>query len=210
MRSPIICAALLSGSLLLAGCASRSLSEHQCLAGDWQTVGERDGAQGLPATHVLVHQNACGRHQIVPDSTAYRQGWARGVKRFCTEDNGYQLGLSGRANPNICPDTLARAHQQAYFDGRELYLARAEVRRLEAEIERMETRRGKIDTEILASAAAQADPVLSPTDRLALIERTRTLLAERETLDTELPVLRSALDSAYDELDAIEQSVALR
>lgn len=210
MRSQTACVALLCGSVLLSGCASRSLSEHQCLAGDWQTVGERDGAHGLPATHVLVHQNACGRHQIVPDSGAYREGWARGVRRFCTADNGYQLGLSGRANPSVCPDSLMTAHQQAYFDGRELYLARAEVRRLEAQIDRMETRRGKIDTEILASAAAQADPSLSPTDRLALVERTRTLLAERESLDAELPVLRRALDSAYDELDDIEQAVALR
>ena len=45
---------------LLSGCAT--LSESQCAANDWQTVGYSDGARGQDSSRLLNHQNACMKH----------------------------------------------------------------------------------------------------------------------------------------------------
>ena len=51
----------------LAGCSSNSVSESQCIAGDWQTIGYRDGANGNRSTQLLAHQDACVKHGVIPD-----------------------------------------------------------------------------------------------------------------------------------------------
>ncbi len=53
---------LILTTLVLTGCANRSLSAHQCHAGDWYTVGQHDGQQGADTSRLLAHQDACGRH----------------------------------------------------------------------------------------------------------------------------------------------------
>ena len=43
--------------LTVAGCSGNpSVTESQCIAGDWQTVGYRDGVNGLRSTQLLQHQ----------------------------------------------------------------------------------------------------------------------------------------------------------
>ena len=54
--------------LVLSGCAAKpSVSEYQCMAGDWQSIGYRDGSQGLARSQVLKHAEACGEYGVVPD-----------------------------------------------------------------------------------------------------------------------------------------------
>ena len=201
---------LISMVFLVAGCASRSLSEHQCIAGDWYTVGERDGLAGASQTRVLDHQNACGRYDVVPDTASYRQGWEAGIERYCTADNGYQQGVSGRGYAGSCPPALDLAFRTAWEDGRSLYLARSAVRKLERQLQQTEERLESIDTELLGTAVAQAQPDLSEEERLALLDKTRQLLEERDRLERALPQLAADLDAAYADLELLEPSIADR
>ena len=41
----------------LAGCAS--LSQHQCLQGDWYSIGVGDGQRGMPVDRLDQHTRAC-------------------------------------------------------------------------------------------------------------------------------------------------------
>ena len=91
-RSVIQTIALLAIALL-AGCAT--LSESQCAANDWQTVGYSDGVSGQDSSRLLKHQNACMKHGVTPDRMAYLVGWEEGVVRYCTPDNGFQQGQRG-------------------------------------------------------------------------------------------------------------------
>ena len=51
---------LISTLALLGGCASGgSVSENQCIASDWQTLGYRDGVAGYRSSRLLKHQDAC-------------------------------------------------------------------------------------------------------------------------------------------------------
>lgn len=196
--------------LLAGGCANRSLSQHQCAAGDWQTVGYSDALQGYAQSRILTHQNACGRHQVIPDSTAYRAGWKEGIAEYCTAENGYDRGLAGHAYPTVCPAPHRAQYRAAYDNGRELFLARHEVQRLEQLIHRNERRIDTIGNQLIDSAAAQIDPTLTPKERVDLLTRTKSLLDERDRLQAELPDLNRALDFAIADLDELEQQIAAR
>ncbi len=111
MRQFIVfsCLGVLSG---LAGCAT--LSESQCVAGDWQTVGYRDGMNGIHHSRLLKHQNACVKHGITPDRTAYMDGWNDGGVRYCQPENGFAAGERRSAYSNVCPQTMQGTFYAAY------------------------------------------------------------------------------------------------
>ena len=157
-------------SLLVTGCAS--LSESQCVAGDWETVGYRDGLAGRQSTQLLSHQNACVKHGAVPDREAYLAGWEDGVRQHCQPGNGFNSGEAGRSYPNVCPDDLQDAYYVAYQEGRRLYLAKTEIDGLNRQIAQKEQRLEKLAAEI---ASAEAELIADGTDavqRVRLLDRT--------------------------------------
>lgn len=85
----------------LAGCAS--LSESQCVAGDWAGIGFRDGAAGRPETQIVRHAEACAGVGVQPDAVAWRAGREQGLRRYCTPDNAYEVGRRGEALRDVCP-----------------------------------------------------------------------------------------------------------
>lgn len=193
--------------VFLWGCGSKpSLSEYQCSAGDWYTVGESDGLKGYSQSRLLAHQNACGPQGVVPDSTAYRQGWTQGIAQFCEPQKGYQQGVAGHSMSKACPQPHQASFAQAYDEGRRLYVARYEVRQLENAIAQTEKRIDGINTEVIQLASAQLADGLSPQDRIGLAASTRELLAEQQRLRRDLPGMQRDLDEAYGHLAFVETS----
>ncbi len=189
----------------LAGCASDSVSESQCIAGDWQTVGYRDGANGYRSTQLLEHQNACVKHGVIPDRASYMIGWEKGVREYCEANNGYDVGVSGYGHNNVCPDDQREAFLAAYHDGRQLYLARSEVNDLEQAISQREYRLDEIKTELVSSATQQFDPTLTPAARVDLLALTERLAEEQGRINAELPQMRRELAFKTQQLAALEQ-----
>ncbi len=81
--------ALVFVSLFVGGCAT--LSESQCIASDWQSIGYNDGAAGRTSSQLLKHQNACVKHGVVPDREIYLAGWHQGVEVYASS-----LGAMGQ------------------------------------------------------------------------------------------------------------------
>ena len=210
IRSTCRLAALSVVSLLSWGCASHSLSEHQCLAGDWQTVGFNDGANGVDHTALLRHQEACGRFQVVPDRVTYLAGWNEGIARYCTADNGFAIGRAGQSLRRVCPESMSADFQLAYDDGRAIFDAERRVRQLERSINDAEARLLEIDDDVLAVAAAQIDPNLTADERAALFVEIKSLQEERERIETDLPILLAELDDARLAFEAVERGLASR
>src|SRR5262245_48729919 len=150
----------------LCGCRSASVTQSQCLAGDWETVGYRDGANGYRSTELLEHQNACVKYGVIPDRTSYMAGWERGVREYCDATNGFAVGARGEGYANVCPDDQREPFLNAYHDGRQLYLARVEVSNLEQAISEHEYRIEQIRAGIVSSATQQLDPTLTPAARV--------------------------------------------
>lgn len=196
-----------AGLALLWGCGSKpSLSEYQCTAGDWYTVGETDGRNGYGKSRLLAHQNACGPQGIVPDSAAYREGWSQGIAQFCEPQRGFQQGVSGHSMSKTCPQRLQVSFAQAYAEGRRLYEARSEVSHLENAIAKAEQRIDRINTEMIQLATAQLADGLSPADRVNLATSTQELLSEQQRVRRDLPKMRRDLDDARGHLAAVEST----
>ena len=94
---------LLLGLIFLGSCAS--ISEKTCRAGEWRTVGLKDGEKGKTLEQLIEYQNDCGEYGIQPDKHQYKIGLTQGYLTFC-EKKGYSLGKKGdnRSIPILCRD----------------------------------------------------------------------------------------------------------
>ena len=122
--------------LLLQGCAT--LDKDQCQVADWRLIGYQDGVLGKPASTIGKYRKDCAKHAVVPDLDAWQAGRAQGLEEYCKPDNAFRLGRSGHAFPVVCPDPATATLRAAYEDGRDIYLARSEVKDTHAQIHRRE------------------------------------------------------------------------
>ena len=194
---------------LAVGChKSGSVSENQCRAGDWETLGYRDGVHGLRSTRLLAHQDACGEFGAVPDRETYLRGWRAGIAEFCQEDNGFVQGERGAGYANVCPERVERAFLRGYNAGRELFEARRACARVEGAIAELEARRIAIESELVNLSTAQLDPLLTPTERVRMVTTAKHLIDERVAIEHELPELAEELAWRREELAALERAPA--
>jgi hypothetical protein len=105
--------------LLLAGCAS--VSKEDCLVTDWYEIGRMDGMQGKPRTVLQNRAKACLEHGINADRLAYYQGHDEGLKHYCTEQRGFELGRMGLAYRSVCPVNLEKDFRAGYKNGMQLF-----------------------------------------------------------------------------------------
>ena len=106
---------------MLQGCAS--LSEGECMAANWEVLGESDGQQGRPLSQLNRYQKDCAQYGVVPDARAYASGRERGLSKFCTESNGYGEGRAGIPNQSVCPPALQPGFRRGYDIGHNVHAA---------------------------------------------------------------------------------------
>ena len=198
---------LLAFSLVtIAGCAS--LSESQCVASDWQTVGYRDGIAGNDSSQLLRHQNACVKHGVIPERESYLAGWEEGVRQYCLPENGFAAGEGGRRYANVCPEEMQSSFHAAYQEGRQLYLAQTEINSLSSAISRHESRLKQIDKELASTEAALVDDATSSLERRELLEKTKDLASEQGQLETEIQEMKVDIALKSEKLKDLRQTLA--
>jgi len=97
------------------------MSKKECLNADWESVGYSDGSRGVHYTELERHRKSCAEYQVVPDDAAYHHGWNQGIPLFCTYENGFRAGKSGRSYNNICPEDVEEAYLSGWYDGIDQY-----------------------------------------------------------------------------------------
>ena len=197
---------LILAVLLISGCAT--LSESQCMAGDWETVGYRDGLAGKQSAELLDHQNACVRHGVIPDRTEYLAGWEDGVRQFCQPNNGFAVGESGRDFVSVCPQGMQDAFYEAYQEGRRLHLAEAEIEAVNRQISQKEYRLEQLDAELADTEAELIADDTSKFDRVHLLDRTRALASRQGELEAEIQALRVDAALKRERLNDLRQTLA--
>ena len=175
----------------LFGCAS--LSEKECLNGDWRAIGLADGQAGRELAQLESHREACASYAVQPDVAAYEAGRAVGLRSFCTASRGFSVGSQGASYQGVCPPLLEGAFLSAFEAGRQLYVLRSEFERVDRQVaDRVSTlRRIEGDLHGLERAAA------AETDA----DRRRGLVRDLRRLAEERGRLRSEIDSLRDEYD---------
>ena len=104
---------------LLSGCAT--MSESQCTSANWQNVGLQDGMAGKKASRHVQYQKECGAFGATVDTNDYNMGWQSGIVLYCTRDNGYRVGASGRMYQQTCPSMTEDAFFSAYQLGHSIH-----------------------------------------------------------------------------------------
>lgn len=196
----------LIGLATVAGCSS--LSRNQCIAGDWETVGYRDGLGGVASTRLLEHHEACVSHGVVPDRNAYLTGWQDGIAQYCQPANGFSLGQRGVAYGNVCPLRLHSAFHDAYQDGRRIYRARTEVATLQNAISQRQQRLQAIKSELADIAGGMLSAESSTADRARMLLEANDLAQEQGRLHGEIDELEQELEASAAQLEDLRQGLA--
>jgi hypothetical protein len=191
--------------IVLGGCAS--LSESQCLADDWQTIGYSDGLQGKQTSALLKHQNACIKHGVAPDRDGYLSGWHEGIAQYCQPANGFAVGKRGSGYANVCPEQLQPAFFAAYQDGRQLYLARAEINNLERQIDRSQRQLNKVKSALVEAESLLIDGDLTSQERRQVLEQTKDLAKEQGQLETEIEDMKIEAAVKDDRLQSLRHAL---
>lgn len=183
MYKLIATAAMLGGGLYLSACAT--LNEDECQTVDWKQLGDSDGTQGHGQTRIAKHAKACERHGVPINTAAYNEGWRAGISRYCTPQNGFNIGRRGASHAGTCPSDLAGPFEAAYRPAYKLGRAENRVGEIQS----------GIDTSIdnLARWAISKDP-----KRIAKIPDERRHL---NNLRAEQPIARSNVIIARRELE---------
>ena len=121
----------LSAILLLTGCAA--MSEKECQTADWRDQGMKDALNGHDRSRLADVREACAKAGVAPNEALYFDGWNRGIRLFCTPDNGARWGRQGRIYSGSCPAELGTAFNDRYRDGRRAWDAEQAVLRLHNE-----------------------------------------------------------------------------
>lgn len=114
---------LLLGSL--SGCAS--ISQEECLLGDWYQIGLSDGQNGR-SNRAADYSKDCSEYQVKMDLKSYNKGRSEGLKTYCSYDNGVMMGQSNQRYTNVCPADLSSAFLSGYRPYRNLAGAQQELR----------------------------------------------------------------------------------
>jgi len=105
--------------VMVAGCAS--VSKEDCLVTDWYELGRADGRMGKNRTALQGRAKACLEHGISADRQAYYAGHGQGLKSYCTEQNGFDLGQKGLPFNTVCPLQLDAGFRAGYDKGIRYY-----------------------------------------------------------------------------------------
>ena len=179
----------------LQSCAT--LSENECEAADWWLIGQEDGSEGLPLTHLKEHQESCAEHGVAPDRDAYAKGHRSGLGVYCTRFTGYKVGRSGQPYYGICDGSLAEAFEPGLRRGRMVHARETEAWDIKQKRESLSEKIGRLEHERKTLQEKLAADESIPQDRESMAEKVVELDRELEMLKQEYE------DSAQTQADAM-------
>ena len=200
---------IMSGILLalgLAGCAS--MSEEECQATDWRTVGYEDGVAGYSGNRIGNYRKSCGEYGVAPDLAQYQSGREMGLREFCVPANGFRVGANGHGYNGVCPAELDRDFTQAYQSGRQLYTLRSRVIDASNELESSRREMNQIDSSIISIGAEMLAPATTQERRAQLLLDTKQMAERKGELKSRIPQLESDLRDYERELEDYRASLS--
>jgi hypothetical protein len=191
--------ALIAVMAALAGCSS--MSEKECLATDWRTVGYEDGVNGYSGDRIGRYRNACSEHGVTPNLGEYQSGRDQGLREFCKPANGFRVGAHGAGYSGVCPAELDQSFVDAWQSGRQLYSLRSRVSSTQADIYSMRAELDQIDRGLVSVGAQMVDPTVTNEQRAQLLIDTKQMAERKGEIKARIPQLESELVVYQRELD---------
>lgn len=153
--------------LLLSGCAG--MNENECVMADWRTIGFEDGTAGRSQSRIGEYRQDCADHGVTPNLAQYQDGYAEGLRNYCTESNGFAQGRAGVTYRGICPRDLEPGFTEAYSIGRDFYVLYSAVSSLNKRINSGKARIKSLEEGIAAKVLEVANDETSGERRVLLM-----------------------------------------
>lgn len=185
------------GVLALGSC--ETMSEAECVMGDWGSRGMIDGAAGRPVTYLAEHSRACAKHGVMPDLQAYTSGRDQGLLSFCTVANGVRLGRDQNEYVGVCPANLESDFLPAYQAGRAVGRAERALRTAQNTVRGGDNRLEEIENKI-AAKIDESRNAETPEQRDRAARRVGELRREYEST-------RRAVLEAEQSINTLERAV---
>ncbi len=195
MKRVLAVIALGAGAVLMSGCAT--MSEDQCMAGDWGGTGYQDGLNGRQEERLEDHAKACAKYGIAPNPQAYFSAREQGLRTYCRWENGFRVGRSGGSYYGVCTPAEERDFLPAYQDGVTIHGAETAISNAESAVRSAEARIRDREDKLDAKQRELQQDGLSREER----ERIRARISE---VRTELRQAHRDLRDAEDDLRSIE------
>ncbi|MEL7022754.1 MAG: DUF2799 domain-containing protein [Pseudomonadota bacterium] len=183
---------MLATAFTLGGCAT-GMSEQACLTADWRTVGFEDGVAGKTPSAISYYRNQCADAGVTPDLDEYLAGRTQGLETYCRPANGYRVGERGGQYHGVCDASSESDFLAAFNDGRELYILRRDVNRLERELDRAEETLIALETEIATLTLEAISDGLTPEQRLLLLNQSREATERKQIIEADIITIREEL-----------------
>ncbi len=170
-------------AMLYTGCAT--MSQGECLSGNWSRIGYDDGAAGYPASRLGNHEQACAAHGVGVDVRSYMESRERGLEVYCTPYRGFTAAANGQNYAGVCPGYLEAGFLAGFSDGQFVHDAKRHLDDVSSDVSSIEYRIRKADKDI--------DKTRKYLDRAESDD-------ERKRLRRELSDLRNDIRRAEDDL----------
>lgn len=194
---------LLPALAVLHGCAT--MNKSQCLAADWRTIGFEDGAKGKPETEISTYRQDCADHGVTPDLNAYRLGHRQGSENYCTQRNGFDVGMRGGSYQGSCGPELEQKFMLGYSDGQQLFELQQAVKNARSALDRQQRQIRNVEQQIAVHTELLVADGLVRDERIRLLNEIEALKAENFDLINLLPELERQLQYAEQQLQQGEQ-----
>lgn len=194
----LIAAAAASAVMGLGSCAT--MSAEQCLAGDWSGQGYADGASGLSMSRLNEHTEACAKHGVTPDGSAYAAGREQGLVRYCTPAIGFQSGRTGSGYGGVCPSYLETDFMPAYRDGQLVHAAEQALANARGSVQSLGARLEELDDKITAKQVEARAEGLTDEQRDQIRNRIQEIRRERADAERDWRRAQDAIDDAEREV----------
>ncbi len=104
---------------MFSGCAI--MSEDECRSTNWYDKGYSDGVNGTGSAVLREYIDACEKYVHV-DTAGYNSGRRSGADVYCTDDRGYEMGMSNSSVSDICKvSSNVRSFSSYYNRGKAVY-----------------------------------------------------------------------------------------
>jgi len=185
MRVSVLSTIVLSAiGIGLAGCAS--ISKGECISGNWRDLGYQDGVRGKARGKMNDYAKTCAKYDVQPDRNAYLTAYENGLVKYCTYEQGLELGENGSSYNQVCSGNLASGFSQGYDEGRAIYEIYREHKRLteqyEDTLEALVNVRGRLAGDIVDEDDEGNIIPLSKSERKRLIKKQYRLEGELDDL----------------------------
>ncbi|PHR90897.1 MAG: hypothetical protein COA69_14390 [Robiginitomaculum sp.] len=176
---------IMIGGMLLVSC--ETISETECVAGNWSDLGYRDGVSGKSRTRIAKYVEKCGEFGQDVDRNTYLTNYETGLTHYCTYDKGFSIGENGSSYNAVCEGPQAAEFRAGYDDGHALY-------ELHQEYERYQNNIDDTENQIADVRSRVSDPEISADEKKRLSKKLRRLKNDLKDLRWDFRHFRQEYD----------------